>query len=147
MLLSDLFELVEDVIERGHSLPLLIRFSDILKDRIKVLNDAFALAIKENSYQNVYKGVFPIKVCQQRRVIKEVVKYGKEYMYGLEAGSKPELLIVLAHLRTKGALITCNGYKDSEYVETALLAQQLGQIPVVVIEKLHELTLVIQVLR
>lgn len=140
----DLFELVEDVIERGHSLPLLIRFSDILKDRIKVLNEAFRSAISEYEYNNVYKGVFPIKVCQARRVVKEVVKYGKEYMYGLEAGSKPELLIVLSHLRTKGALITCNGYKDSEYVETALLAQQLGQTPIIVIEKLHELSLVIQ---
>lgn len=140
----DLFELVEDVIERGHNLPLLIRFSDILNDRIKLLNESFRTAIIENEYKNVYKGVFPVKVNQQRRVVKEVVKYGAPYQFGLEAGSKPELLIVLATLRTKGALLLCNGYKDSEYIETALLSSQLGQIPIIVIEKLHELPLIVQ---
>jgi len=143
----DLFELVEDVIERGYSPPLLIRFSDILQDRIRLLNEAFRRAIDENEYKNVYKGVFPIKVCQQARVVSEIVKYGAPFQFGLEAGSKPELLIVLAMLKTPGALIVCNGYKDSEYIETALLAQRLDQTPVIVIEKLHEVQLVIEAAR
>lgn len=140
----DLFELVEDVIKRGHNLPLLVRFSDILRDRVKILNEAFVKAIEENEYGNVYRGVFPVKVCQQRHVVQEIVKFGSKYQYGLEAGSKPELLIVLAELTTKGALITCNGYKDPSYIETALLAQQLGQTPIIIIEKLHEIDLVLQ---
>jgi arginine decarboxylase len=140
----DLLELVEDVIKRGHNLPLLIRFSDILRDRIRLLHEAFHHAIKDNDYKNCYRGVFPVKVCQQSRVVEEIVKYGKKYTYGLEAGSKPELLIVLACLTTPGAIITCNGYKDSEYVETAMLSQRLGQIPIIIIEKLYEIDLVVQ---
>lgn len=139
----DLFELVEDVIQRGHNLPLLIRFSDILKDRIRILNTTFHDVIAENKYNGEFMGVFPIKVCQQRRVVKEVVEFGKPYKYGLDAASKPELLVVLSHLKTKGAMITCNGYKDIEYIETALLAQQMGQLPIIIVEKLHELELVL----
>lgn len=140
----DLFELVEDVIKRGHNLPLLIRFDDILADRIRLLNESFAHAIEEHKYKNVYRGVFPVKVCQQRHVVEEIVKFGAKYQYGLEAGSKPELLIVLAFMSTPGALITCNGYKDSEYIETALLAKSLGQNPIIIIEKLYEIDIVIE---
>ncbi len=140
----DLYKIVQDVIERGHDPPLIIRFSDILRDRVRTLNQAFAKAIEEYNYGNVYRGVFPVKVCQQKHVVQEIVKYGEEFKYGLEAGSKPELLIVLAKLTTKGALITCNGYKDAEYLETALLAQRLGQTPIVIIEKLHEIDMVIE---
>lgn len=140
----DLFDLVADIEERGHNLPLLLRFSDILSDRIRLLNEAFRAAIAEYGYENEYRGVYPVKVCQQRHVVSEIVKYGEKYKYGLEAGSKPELLIVLAQLKTPGAMVICNGYKDSEYIETALLAQRLGQTPIVVIEKLNEVDLVIQ---
>jgi arginine decarboxylase len=139
----DLFHLVEDLQKRGLTLPLLIRFSDILADRIARLNECFAQAIKEYEYANVYKGVFPVKVNQQRHVVEEVVEYGGPYQFGLEAGSKPELLIALSTLKTPGALIICNGYKDSEYIETALLAQRLGQTPFVVLERFHELDLVL----
>lgn len=139
----DLFELVRDIQRRGHSLPLLIRFSDILAHRIRLLNEAFEGAIRQYEYGNSYRGVFPVKVCQQRHVVEEIVGYGAEHRYGLEAGSKPELLIVLATLKTPGALVVCNGYKDREYIETALLAQRLGQTPIIVIEKLGELPLIL----
>ncbi|MEB3284551.1 MAG: biosynthetic arginine decarboxylase [Candidatus Sericytochromatia bacterium] len=139
----DLFELVCDVQRRGLNLPLLLRFSDILADRIRRLNEAFRDAITQYGYRNEYRGVFPVKVCQQRHVVEEIVKYGAAYQYGLEAGSKPELLIALATLKTPGALVICNGYKDSEYIETALLAQRLGLTTIVVIEKLNEVHLVL----
>ncbi|MEB3196748.1 MAG: biosynthetic arginine decarboxylase [Candidatus Sericytochromatia bacterium] len=139
----DLYDLVCDIQRRGLNMPLLIRFSDILADRIRRLNEAFRGAIAEYSYPNEYRGVFPVKVCQQRHVVEEIVRYGGAYQYGLEAGSKPELLIALATLKTPGALVICNGYKDSEYIETALLAQRLGLTTIVVIEKLNEVHLVL----
>ena len=110
---------------------------------VRLLHEAFSKAIAEAAYANVYRGVFPVKVCQQRHVIDEVVFYGKTHKYGLEAGSKPELLIALASMTNEGALITCNGYKDSDYVETALLAQQLGNKAIIIIEKLHEIDIVL----
>ncbi|AGY58242.1 biosynthetic arginine decarboxylase [Gloeobacter kilaueensis] len=140
----DLFNLVQDIQKRGLKMPLLIRFSDILADRIARLNECFIQAIKEYDYKGDYKGVYPVKVNQQRHVVEEVVEFGRSYQFGLEAGSKPELLIALATLKTPGALIICNGYKDSEYIETALLAQRLGHTPFVVIERFHELTLLIE---
>jgi arginine decarboxylase len=139
----DLYTTVQDLVARGHNLPLIIRFKDILKDRVHLLNEAFRKAIHEYDYSGDYRGVFPVKVCQQRQVVSEIVEHGAIYKYGLEAGSKPELLIVLAQLTTPGALITCNGYKDSDYLETALLAQRLGQTPIIIIEKLHEIDLVL----
>lgn len=143
----DLFDLVEDIRQRGLNLPLLLRFSDILADRIARLNRCFNQAIVEYEYAGVYKGVYPIKVNQQRHVVEELIEYGRPYQFGLEAGSKPELLIALATLKTPGALIICNGYKDSEYIETALLAQRLGQTPIIVLERFHELSLVIEAAR
>ncbi|MBW4696711.1 MAG: biosynthetic arginine decarboxylase [Aphanocapsa lilacina HA4352-LM1] len=140
----DLFHLVQDIQKRGLNMPLLIRFSDILADRIARLNECFLEAIREYDYSGVYKGVYPVKVNQQRHVVEEVVEFGRPFQFGLEAGSKPELLIALATLKTPGALIICNGYKDSEYIETALLAQRLGHTPFVVIERFHELTLLIE---
>ena len=105
---------------------------------------AFIKAISEYSYSNVYRGVYPVKVCQQKHVIEEIVEMGRNFQYGLEAGSKPELLIALSCMTTADALVTCNGYKDSEYIETALLAQQLGTRTIIIIEKLHEIDLVLQ---
>ncbi len=120
----DMKELVDEVRRRGIGLPLLIRFSDILQHRIVELNEAFRRAIGEYGYKGLYKGVYPIKVNQDRYVVEQITKAGKPYHYGLEAGSKPELLAVLAMLDDEDALVICNGYKDEEYVETALLAHE-----------------------
>jgi len=143
----DLYELVQDLKLRGLRLPLLIRFSDILADRIERLNACFVKAIARYSYQGKYQGVYPVKVNQQRQLVEELVHYGKPFLFGLEAGSKPELLIALATLKTPGALLICNGYKDAEFIETALLSQRLGQIPIIVIEQLEEVDLIINAAR
>ncbi len=140
----DLFELVTALRQRNLSLPLLIRFSDILEDRIERLNACFAKAIARYNYPGVYRGVFPVKCNQQRHLIENLVKFGKPHQFGLEAGSKPELMIALAMLDTPGALLICNGYKDREYVETAMLAQRLGHTPIIVLEQIEELQLVIK---
>jgi arginine decarboxylase len=138
----DLKALVDDLTRRGIQLPILLRFSDILRSRIESLNNAFANAITEYGYRGVYRGVFPIKVNQSRRVIEEIIRFGRPYHYGLEAGSKPELLAVMALHSDPEALIVCNGYKDEEYIETALLTSKLGRTVVIVIEKLSEVELV-----
>jgi arginine decarboxylase len=141
----DVKALVDELVQRGLSMPLLIRFSDILRSRIELLNGCFRKAISEYGYKAEYKGVYPIKVNQHRYVVEEIVHYGKPYKYGLEAGSKPELLAVMAMLDTDGALVICNGYKDEEYIETALLASKLGLTVILVVEKPSELALIRQV--
>ena len=141
----DLKELVEEVRERGITPPLLIRFSEIIKARVVELNEAFGRAISESGYQGSYRGVYPIKVNQDRYLVERLVEYGRPYHYGLEAGSKPELLAVMAMLEDEGALIICNGYKDEEYIETALLATKLGRHVVLVVEKPSELPLIQQI--
>jgi len=133
--------------QRNLSLPLLIRFSDILEDRIERLNACFARAIARYNYPGVYRGVFPTKCNQQRHLIEDLVRFGKPYQFGLEAGSKPELMIALATLDTPGALLICNGYKDREYIETAILAQRLGHIPIIVLEQVEEVELAIAAAR
>ncbi|PAX59706.1 biosynthetic arginine decarboxylase [Brunnivagina elsteri] len=140
----DLFELVNALKQRNLGLPLLIRFSDILEDRIERLNACFAKAIARYNYPGVYRGVFPVKCNQQRHLIEDLVRFGKPHQFGLEAGSKPELMIALALLDTPGALLICNGYKDREYVETAMLATKLGQISIIVLEQVEEVDLVIE---
>lgn len=140
----DLFELVNALKQRNLGLPLLIRFSDILEDRIERLNACFAKAIARYNYPGVYRGVFPVKCNQQRHLIADLVRFGKPHQFGLEAGSKPELMIALALLDTPGALLICNGYKDREYIETAMLAQRLGQTPIIVLEQVEEVDLVIE---
>ncbi|WP_338431509.1 biosynthetic arginine decarboxylase [Synechococcus elongatus] len=139
----DLYELVEALRRRGLNLPLLIRFPDILEDRIERLNACFAKAIARYNYAGEYRGVFPVKCNQQRHLIESLVSYGQPFQFGLEAGSKPELLIALAHLDTPGALLICNGYKDRDYIETAILGRRLGKTPILVIEQLEEVDLVI----
>jgi arginine decarboxylase len=138
----DLKELVDEVSRRGIGLPLLIRFSDVLKSRIVELNEAFRRAIAEYGYKGEYKGVYPIKVNQHRYVVEEIVQFGRPYHYGLEAGSKPELLAVMGMLDDEEALIVCNGYKDEEYIETALMASKLGRTVLIVVEKFSELQLI-----
>ena len=140
----DLLSLVSDLGGRGVRTPMLIRFSDILASRVRGLANSFRFAIGESQYRGRFRGVYPIKVNQQRRVVEEMVRFGAEDGIGLEAGSKPELLIALALLDTPGALIICNGYKDRAYVETALLAQRLGRTPIIVIDRFSELDLVIK---
>jgi arginine decarboxylase len=143
----DLFELVNALKQRNLGLPLLIRFSDILEDRIERINAAFARAIARYSYSGVYKGVFPVKCNQQRHLVEDLVRFGQPHQFGLEAGSKPELMIALATLKTPGALVICNGYKDKEYVETAMLARGLGKTPIIVLEQIEEVDLVIEASR
>jgi arginine decarboxylase len=143
----DLKELVDEVRRRGISLPLLIRFTDVLRHRVVHLNEAFRKAIAEHNYKASYRGVYPIKVNQHRYVVEQIVDAGKPYTYGLEAGSKPELLAVMALLEDPDALIVCNGYKDEEYVETALYASKLGRKVVMVVEKPTELPLIAEVAR
>jgi arginine decarboxylase len=137
--------LVEDLVKRGYELPMLIRFSDILRRRVQELSGCFARAIEEYSYKGVYRPVYPIKVNQQRDVVEELVEYGQPFHLGLEAGSKPELLVALAHMDTEGSLIVCNGYKDQAYVETALLSQKLGRHTIVVVDRFEELDTIIRV--
>ncbi|MFM9265940.1 biosynthetic arginine decarboxylase [Tychonema sp. BBK16] len=139
----DLCELVESLKQRNLALPLLIRFSDILEDRIERLNSCFARAIARYNYKNVYRGVFPVKCNQHRQLVQDLVRFGKPHHFGLEAGSKPELMIALATLKTPGALLICNGYKDRQYIETAILAQRLGQTSVIVLEQIEEVELAI----
>ncbi|MBL9045357.1 MAG: biosynthetic arginine decarboxylase [Myxococcales bacterium] len=143
----DLKELVDEVRERGIGLPLLIRFPEVLKTRIVELNQAFSSAIAEYGFKGQYRGVYPIKVNQDRYVVEQIVEYGRPFHYGLEAGSKPELLTVIAMLDDEDALIICNGYKDEEYVESALLASKLGRNIILVVEKYSELPLIATIAR
>jgi arginine decarboxylase len=151
----DLYELVESLKKRNLGLPLLIRFSDILGDRLERLHASMNRAIARYNYPGKYQGVFPIKCNQHRHLVEAIVRFGKPYQFGLEAGSKPELMIALAALeagynQTKDnfePLLICNGYKDREYIETALLARKLGQKPIIVIEQIEELYLAIAVSR
>lgn len=141
----DLFTLVQALRQRNLELPLLIRFPNILADRIERLNACFAKAIARYSYPGTYQGVFPVKCNQQRHLIEDLVQFGKPDCFGLEAGSKPELMIALAALDNPEALLICNGYKDRAYLEMALLAQRLGRRPIVVLEQLEEVALVVAV--
>jgi arginine decarboxylase len=141
----DLYEVVEGLEARDLTTPVVVRFSDILAHRLKHLHEAFAQAIAENDYQNRYAAVFPIKVNQQRLVVEEVYRYGKEYGFGLEVGSKPELLAVMA--MTENAperLIVCNGFKDDSYIEAVTLATKLGRTIIPVVENFDELGLILK---
>ncbi len=143
----DLKELVDDLRSRGLSLPILIRFSDILKTRLAQLFGAFQQAIVENEYRGSFRGVYPIKVNQQRHVVEELMEYGRPFNLGIEAGSKPELLVALALQENPEALILCNGYKDRAFIETALLAQKLGRRVVITIDRMGELETILAAAR
>jgi len=137
----DLKQLVDTLVLRGISLPVLVRFAEILKHRLGELHDAFDVAIREHKYSGGYCCVYPIKVNQQRQVVEEVLEFGKPYHFGLEAGSKPELLAVMA-LADNDTPIICNGFKDDEYIEMAMLAQKIGRRIIPVVEKYTELSLI-----
>jgi len=143
----DLVELVQGLQGRNLSLPLLIRFDDILEDRLERLNAAFARAIAQYGYAGRYQGVFPVKCNQQRHVVEQLVESGRRWHFGLEAGSKAELLIALSLIDDPEALLICNGYKDQRYIETAILARRLGRQPVVVIEQADEIERIIRASR
>lgn len=141
----DLLEVVEGLKARDLTTPVVVRFSDVIAHRLKSLSEAFAQAIAENDYQNRYAAVFPIKVNQQRLVVEEVYRSGKEFGFGLEVGSKPELLVVLAMTEdAPDRIIICNGFKDDSYIETVLLAAKLGRRILPVIENFTELALVMK---
>jgi arginine decarboxylase len=139
----DLKQLVDRLQVRGLGLPTLIRFRDILKHRIRDIHDAFQAAISQHAYQGKYACVYPIKVNQQRQVVEEVFEFGRPYGFGLEAGSKPELLAVAA-LADNATPIICNGFKDAEFIEMAMLAQKVGRNVIPVVEKYTELALILE---
>ncbi len=143
----DLYDLTLDLQRRGLGMPLLMRFSDILHSRVQALFGCFDAAIRDYGYRGRYRGVYPIKVNQQHQVVEELARFGQPFGLGLEAGSKPELLAGLALLDSPDSLLVLNGYKDVEYMETALLAQKLGRYPIVVIDRFRELDLLLQVAR
>ena len=139
----DLKELVDNLQLRGISLPILIRFGEILKHRLGEVHQAFQNAIAEHNYKANYCCVYPIKVNQQRQVVEEVFQYGRPYKFGLEAGSKPELLAVLAIADNETPII-CNGFKDDEYIEMVMLAKKIGRNIIPVVEKYTELDLILK---
>jgi len=134
-----LLEVVNEARSRGLPFPLVIRFQDLLRHRVESVNSAFENAISEFNYRGKYRGVFPIKVNQLREVIEEIVDAGQPFHFGLEAGSKPELVAALAMHKDPESLIICNGYKDPAFIRIALLGRKLGKLVIIVVEKLEEL--------
>ncbi len=134
-----ILDVVSEARARGLGFPLVIRFQDLLRHRVESVNRAFETAMREFNYRNSYRGVFPIKVNQLREVIEEIVEAGLPFHFGLEAGSKPELVAALAMHQDPESLIICNGYKDAAFVRIALLGRKLGKPVVIVVEKLEEL--------
>jgi arginine decarboxylase len=132
-------DVVNEALSMGLKAPMVIRFQDLLRHRVIQLNELFNKAIKEEGYKGNYRGVFPIKVNQLREVVDEIVAAGKDYNFGLEAGSKPELMIALAMHEGAQRLIICNGYKDHDYIRLALLGRKLGKKIILVVEQLSEL--------
>ena len=141
----DLMSVVAEARDRGLTFPLLLRFQDLLRHRVQVLNEEFRAAIAEAGYQGQYRGVFPIKVNQLREVVEEIMDAGAPYKFGIEVGSKPELFAALAIHRDPECIMICNGYKDSLYIQTALLGRKLGKTIIMVVEKVEELKSIIEV--
>ena len=140
----DIKEFVDGLCVRDLNPPVLIRFTDILQKRIEEIQTAFQKAIVEYNYGGKYFGVYPVKVNQSKQVVEDIVDFGKTYNFGLEAGTKAELLIVLASMENLDAPVICNGYKDDEYIEMALWATKLGRKVIIVVEKPSELDLIIR---
>src|ERR1700746_2799853 len=140
----DLLAIVNEARARNLSFPLLIRFQDLVRHRVESINRAFQSAISEFGYGNQYRGVFPIKVNQLREVIEEIIDAGEQFHFGLEAGSKPELVAALAMQKDHESLIICNGYKDPAFIRIALLGRKLGKSVIIVAEKLAELEQIIR---
>ncbi|HUP90482.1 MAG TPA: biosynthetic arginine decarboxylase, partial [Longimicrobiales bacterium] len=143
----DLYEMARDLEQQGVGMPLLLRFSDILRNRIETLTECFEQAIREFNYQGTYTSVYPIKVNQQRHVVEEIVAFGEKHGSGLEVGSKPELQAVLALTERTDHIIVCNGYKDEEYLRLSLMGQKLGHQVLIVIEKISEVDILLKIAR
>ncbi len=141
----DLFEITNDLEEQGMALPVLLRFSDILRSRIEQLTTRFEQAREEFGYTGGYTTVYPIKVNQQRHVVEEIVEFGKLHGVGLECGSKPELQAILGMAENTEHVIVCNGYKDEEFMRLALMGQKLGHQVYIVLEQLSEIDVLLQV--
>ncbi|MGE0703967.1 MAG: biosynthetic arginine decarboxylase [Vicinamibacterales bacterium] len=139
----DLKQLVDHLQLRGIGLPTVIRFRDVLRHRLQDIYEAFQRAIAQHDYSGSYVCVYPIKVNQQRQVVEEVFDFGRPYRFGLEAGSKPELLAVAA-IADNDTPIICNGFKDAEFIEMAMLAQKIGRRIIPVVEKYTELDLILE---
>lgn len=143
----DLVGVVERARGRGLEFPLLVRFQDLLRNRVETINEAFRNAIAESGFRGQYRGVFPIKVNQLREVVEEIVDAGEPWHFGLEAGSKPELAAALAVHSDPESLIVCNGYKDEAFVRLALLGRRVGKRVIIVVEKPEEAPLIVSVAR
>lgn len=141
----DLNQIFQECRDRKLTLPILIRFQDILRHRVCAVNKAFQAALQEFNFQGQYRGVFPIKVNQMREVVEEIQEAGREFNFGLEAGSKPELFAALAVHDNNESLIICNGYKDREFIRTAMLGRKLNKKIIMVIEKPEELQRILEV--
>ncbi|HBE68987.1 MAG TPA: arginine decarboxylase [Planctomycetaceae bacterium] len=139
----DLKELVDRLIKRGLNLPVLVRFNDILADRLERMHGCFEKAANEHGYNNKYRCVFPIKVNQQREVVQQIIQHGRKHGFGIEAGSKPELLAVVAMTDAQTPIV-CNGFKDDEFIRMAMLAQRMGRTVIPVVEKVSELDLILE---
>ncbi|MDD3545327.1 MAG: biosynthetic arginine decarboxylase [Kiritimatiellae bacterium] len=139
-----LCDIVDGLHDRGMNLPILLRFSDLLGDRIRLINEAFNKAIGDYAYKGQYRGVFPIKVNQQQQAVHDVVAFGRPYHHGLEAGSKAELIAALAYMRDPDAFLICNGYKDVEFIDLALSSLKMGLQTIMVLETNAELNLIME---
>ena len=138
----DLKNLINQLQDRGIQLPILLRFTDILRHRVGEIHEAFKNAITEYNYTGNYVCVYPIKVNQQRHVVEEILDFGRPFGFGLEAGSKPELLAVLALTNGGETPIICNGFKDDEFIKMTILARKMGKLIIPVVEKFSELELI-----
>ncbi len=130
----NLHEVINGLRERGITAPVLLRFGDILESRIELLNESFRTAIADAGYRSEYRGVYPVKVNQQQQVVAEIARIGKAYNYGLEVGSKAELIAAMAYMNDSDAFLVCNGYKDEEFIDLALYAQKMGVNVLLVVE-------------
>lgn len=142
-----LLDVLAEAREMGLRPPMTIRVQDLLRQRVEAINQAFNEAIAQEHYEGKYRGVFPIKVNQMREVVEEILDAGEPFNSGLEAGSKPELLIALAQLEEPGSLLICNGYKDEDYVRLALLGRRLGKDVIIVVEQFSEIETILRVAR
>jgi len=141
----DLHELVDELDERGIDLPVLVRMAQVAERRVGLMWEVFGNAIQEYGFTGRYRGVYPIKVNQQRQLVEDILRVGRKHHVGLEAGSKPELLVAMALMDDPEGLLICNGYKDRRYIETALRARQIGRETIIVIEKLAEVDSILEV--
>ena len=139
-----MMDVVAGLKDRGFAMPVLLRFGNILADRIRMLHESFEKAIQEAGYQGPYRGVYPIKVNQQQQVLEEIIRYGRPFHHGLECGSKAELIAALAYMQDPDAYVVCNGYKDEEFIDLALYAQKMGIQTILVVEMPGEVNLIME---